>query len=68
MLRFLSPDELKDLTGFERPAAQRRWLTDNEFPFVEGGDGTPKVLEQIVLQRLGGTQQKKKGPQLRLTG
>ena len=67
MLKFLTPEELESLTGYKRAAAQRKWLEDNDLPYMEGGDGL-KVLEQIVLGRLGGTQQKKKEPQLRLTG
>nr|WP_286948319.1 DUF4224 domain-containing protein [Pseudomonas sp. UBA6718] len=68
MIKFLTPEEIAGLTGFERIAAQRRWLDKNDIPYMEGGDGELKVLEQIVLQRLGGKQQKKAGPQLRLTG
>nr|WP_232484163.1 DUF4224 domain-containing protein [Pseudomonas aeruginosa] len=50
-------------------AAQKRWLSENDFSFVEGGDGRPKVLEEVVLSRLGARQAKKeKGPRLRLTG
>ncbi|MNO23664.1 hypothetical protein D3C76_134690 [compost metagenome] len=67
MIRCLTAEELEDLTGFKRAAAQKRWLADNEFPYIDGGDGVPKVLEQVVLQRLGG-KPAKKGPQLRLTG
>ncbi|MFI8479685.1 DUF4224 domain-containing protein [Pseudomonas sp. NPDC078700] len=68
MISFLSPEEIEALTGYKKPSAQRRWLADQEIPFIEGGDGQIKVLEVVVLQRLGGTQQNKKGPQLRLTG
>ena len=52
MLRFLSIEEMEGLTGLKRPAAQRKWLTDQGFPYAEGGDGQPKVLEEVVLQRL----------------
>lgn len=68
MLAILSPDEIKALTGYTQPAKQMRWLKDNGYPFELGGDGRPKVLEQLVLSRLGGTQQRTKAPQLRLTG
>ena len=66
MISFLSPEQVAALTGYTRMSAQRRWLIDNELPFIEGGDGTLKVLEQTVLARLGAAQQKKKGPQLQL--
>ena len=66
MLRFLSVEEMEGLTGFKRPAAQRKWLADQGFPFADGGDGQPKVLEEEVLQRLGGQQKKmRREPQLR---
>ncbi|MGX5220306.1 DUF4224 domain-containing protein [Pseudomonas segetis] len=66
MISFLSPEEIEALTGYVKPSAQRRWLSAQEIPYIEGGDGQIKVLEMVVLQRLGGTQQKKKEPQLRL--
>jgi hypothetical protein len=68
MISFLSAERVAELTGYQRVSAQRRWLAENDLPFIEGGDGTLKVLEQVVLSRLGGSQQKKKGPQLRLSG
>lgn len=68
MISFLSPEQVAALTGYERVSAQRRWLIKNDLPFIEGGDGTLKVLEQTVLARLGVAQQKKTGPQLRLSG
>jgi len=65
---FMSPDEVAELTGYERPSAQIRWLEAEKFGFVVGGDGVPKVLREVVLSRLGSTKPNKKGPQLRLTG
>ena len=66
MISFLSPEQVAALTGYTRMSAQRRWLIEHEYPFDVGGDGNLKVLEQVVLARLGAVQQKKKGPQLRL--
>lgn len=65
---FMSAEEVAELTGYERPSAQIRWLEAEKFGFVVGGDGVPKVLREVVLSRLGSTRQNKKGPQLRLTG
>jgi hypothetical protein len=65
---FLSPGEVEELTGYERPSAQTRWLEAERFGFVVGGDGVPKVLREVVLSRLGSTKPHKKGPQLRLIG
>ncbi|MBC8994999.1 DUF4224 domain-containing protein [Pseudomonas sp. N40(2020)] len=63
---FLTKDEMATLTGYERPAAQSRWLRENSFPFILGGDGHPKVLHQVVISRLGGHYEPKKSPELRL--
>lgn len=68
MLRFLTAEELEALTGRTRASAQRRWLIDAGIPYIDGADEQPRVLEQVVLQRLGGGQQSRKAPQLRLTG
>lgn len=69
MISFLSSEQVEALTGYERVSAQRRWLTKNGIPFMEGGKGRLKVLEQTVLARLGVAQQKRKAePQLRFSG
>ena len=64
MLVFLSNEELQAFTGLERPSAQARWLRENGFPFEIGGDGSPKVLQQVVIARLGGTP-KRREPEIR---
>jgi hypothetical protein len=63
---FLTKDEMAALTGYERPAVQSRWLRENSFPFILGGDGHPKVLRQVVISRLGGQCEPKRNPELRL--
>lgn len=62
---FLTPEEVADLTGYKRPAAQIRWLTAEKYGFAVGGDGHPKVLRQVVIGRMGGVQSRKE-PELRL--
>ncbi|MBI6948756.1 DUF4224 domain-containing protein [Pseudomonas koreensis] len=62
---FLTPEEVADLTGYKRPAAQIRWLTTERYGFAVGGDGHPKVLRQVVIGRMGGVQSRKE-PELRL--
>lgn len=63
---FLSDSELATLTGYTKPSAQARWLSSNGFPFLVGGDKKIKVLESLVLERLGGkSTPSKKEPQLR---
>lgn len=63
----LTADEVAELSGYQKPSAQARWLRQNDFPFVMGGDGRPKVLRQVVETRLGGkSTEKKREPQLNL--
>lgn len=65
----LNAAEVADLTGYQKPNAQFRWLEREGFPFLIGGDGRPKVLRELVVRRLGGTAHEKQrpAPQLRLT-
>ncbi|PKL96568.1 MAG: hypothetical protein CVV18_01275 [Gammaproteobacteria bacterium HGW-Gammaproteobacteria-8] len=65
---FMTPQEVADLTGYQKPSKQIAWLTAERFGFVVGGDGHPKVLRDVVLSRLGAVKTSKKEPQLRLTG
>lgn len=65
---FLTPQELEQLTGYQKPSVQARWLTRERLPFVKGGDGKLKVLRQAVEKRLGLTAERvAREPQLRLT-
>ncbi len=65
----LNAAEVAELTGYQKPKAQLRWLEREGFPFLVGGDGRPKVLRDIVVRRLGGVTHEKPRPlpQLRLT-
>ncbi|WP_367184436.1 DUF4224 domain-containing protein, partial [Ferrovum sp.] len=36
---FLTPDEVKDLTGFQRPSKQIEWLRENGFAYRVAADG-----------------------------
>lgn len=62
---FLTLQELEQLTGYQKPSAQARWLTRERLPFLKGGDGKLKVLRQVVEQCLGLEPQPKREPQLR---
>lgn len=42
---FLTATELHQLTGYQKPALQRRWLTQNGYQFDVRGDGRPVILE-----------------------
>lgn len=58
---FLSDDELQELTGYKRPADQRRWLLDNGFIFAVGARGRPKVARKEALRHLVGGEQEPTG-------
>lgn len=64
----LSTLEIIDLTGYQRPSAQIRWLKSQKIPYVVGGDGRPKVLRAPLIERLAGTTlaAQKREPRLRL--
>ncbi len=52
---FLSPDELKELTGYQYPSRQKAWLKDRGWKFEADNLGRPKVLRAHLESRLGGT-------------
>jgi len=48
---FLSKDELRELTGYQKKSAQKRWLTRKKLTYITGSDGMPRVLRQALLAR-----------------
>jgi hypothetical protein len=66
-LEVASPDELKRLTGLMRPSAIKRYLDDEGIPYMIGADGWPRVLQAVLLERLGGKRKPPSNePMLRL--
>ncbi len=63
----LSTLEIIDLTGYQRPSAQIRWLNSQKIPYLVGGDGRPKVLRAPLIERLAGISEAavKREPKLR---
>ncbi|AKU12508.1 hypothetical protein AzCIB_2615 [Azoarcus sp. CIB] len=64
---FLTKDELRNLTGYQKPSLQKRWLTDRGWPYEENAAGDPKVLRSIVEKRMGGSTastHRRQGPDL----
>lgn len=64
----LSAEEVADLSGYQQPTAQIRWLAENDLAYLLGGDGKPKVLRALVVRRLGGEPARdapKRQPELR---
>ena len=43
MNTFLMPEEIQELTGYQKPTLQRKWLLDNGYPFDVRCDGYPVV-------------------------
>jgi hypothetical protein len=43
--------ELESLTGYRKPALQRRWLLENGYSFDVRADGRPSVIVQQVTAR-----------------
>ena len=62
---FLTNQEISELTGLRRPSAQIRWFKKRGWPFEISALGEPKVLRDVVIARLGGSQQNEE-PKLRL--
>ena len=51
---FLTPTELLDLTGYKKPALQRRWLVEHGYRFDVRADGRAVVLIAAIEQKLAG--------------
>ena len=54
MSLFLTPEELREMTGFCRPSKQIEWLRANGFSFRIAADGHPRVLASHVQRVMGG--------------
>ena len=60
---FLDANELADLTGLRRPAAQYEWLRENGWPVERNARGRPLVLRAVAEARLGAvTAQRQAAP------
>lgn len=51
---FLTPTELRELTGYQKPALQRRWLAEHGYRFDVRADGRAVVLIAAIEQKLAG--------------
>lgn len=52
MSLFLTADELHDLTGYQRPSAQIRWLSDQQWLFYVARAGRPVVHREYYETRM----------------
>jgi len=64
---FLTPDQVRELTGCARVAQQIDWLRSHRYAFELNDKGRPVVLRSYVEARLGGTIASQTGPKLRLS-
>lgn len=46
-------EALRELTGYVRPDAQRRWLDANGVRYVQDRRGHPKVAADVIAKLLG---------------
>jgi hypothetical protein len=51
---FLTPTELLELTGYKKPALQRRWLAEHGYRFDVRADGRAVVLIAAIELKLAG--------------
>ncbi len=52
---FLTADELRTLTGYQKPAKQIAWLRSQGFILRVAADGHPRVDRSHYLKVMGGT-------------
>lgn len=50
---FLTDEEIRELTGYQRHADQRRWLSDHAWQFEISRIGRPIVGRAYANQRMG---------------
>lgn len=65
MSLFLNAEELRDLTGYQKPRRQIEWLRAQGFIFRIAADGHPRVDRSHYLKLMGGmveAQHKKTEP------
>ena len=59
---FLTVDELRTLTGYQRPSAQARWLRKHGFRFKLNGLGEPVVAVAEVDRTMIGKRAARREP------
>jgi hypothetical protein len=59
---FLTAADLEQLTGYKKPALQRRWLIKNGYRFDVRADGRASVLSSQVMARQGGARERSAEP------
>lgn len=62
---FMSDEDIEFLTGYVKPADQRRWLADHGWIFEISRTGRPRVLQDYAKNKLSGIDGPKRVPVLR---
>lgn len=62
---FLTPEELRELSGCKQPKKVMQWLDSQGYRYRVNAKGWPSVLRDVVISDLAG-QPKTTRPQLRL--
>lgn len=63
MSLFLAKTEVQELTGYERPSYQKKWLAKHGYTFEVGKDASIKLLRAHVEAKLNpGGRRKKTEP------
>lgn len=62
---FLSDNDIEFLTGYKKPADQRRWLSDHGWIFEIARTGRPRVLQDYAKNKMSGIDSIKRAPVLR---
>jgi hypothetical protein len=57
-IEFASQQTIKDLTGYKKPFAQKKWLANKGIKYEERGDKTPAVLKEHLRRVMGGIDEK----------
>jgi hypothetical protein len=50
---FLTDEEIFNLTGYKQTASQIKWLRQNGFKFLIGGDGKPRIMTSYLESIIG---------------
>ncbi|MFD1260520.1 DUF4224 domain-containing protein [Entomomonas asaccharolytica] len=50
---FVTPDEIKRITGYKRPHEQKKWLETNGWKFELDSAGRPVIHREVMNLRFG---------------
>ena len=62
MIKFLTNEEIAEVTGRKRATDQIKWLMKNRYLFEVDVNGKPKVLHDYLIRRMVGVPLKAREP------